>query len=162
MNLRAGQLIQSLSKELSAWPVHSIGVDLVHIARIEESLRDFGDRFARRFFTPGEIAYAESAPLHRLERYAARFAAKEAAIKALSLSEAGLDWRDVEVVRADDGACTLELRGAALHAARARRVGRVLVCLSHDGEYAVAVVAALSDTDEPGGVRRIPPHDDTH
>jgi holo-[acyl-carrier protein] synthase len=162
MDLRAGQLIQGLSKELSTWPVHRIGLDLVHIARIEESLRAFPARFTQRFFTQGEIDYAESAPTQRAERYAARFAAKEAAIKALSLSEAGLDWRDVEVLRAADGACSLALRGEAEKAARAQRVGRVLVCLSHDGEYAAAVVAALSDTDEPGAVNRIPPHDDTH
>jgi holo-[acyl-carrier protein] synthase len=57
----------------------------------------------------------------------------------------------VEVVRADDGSCSIVLRGVALEAARALHVGRVLVCLSHDGEYAAAVVAALSDTAEPGG-----------
>ena len=151
MNSGCGQLIQGLSKELSGWPVRRIGMDLVHIPRIEESLRNFGARFTQRFFTPAEIEYAESAPTQRLERYAARFAAKEAAIKALSLSEAGLDWRDVEVVRAADGACSLELGGVAREAAAAQGIARVLVCLSHDGEYAAAVVAALSDTAEPGG-----------
>lgn len=148
MNLLGGQLIQALSKELSGRPVQRIGMDLVHIPRIAESLRDFGERFARRFFTAAEIAYAESSPAQRLERYAARFAAKEATIKALSLSEAGLDWRDVEVVRADDGSCSLALRGQAQASAAALGIGNVLVCLSHDGEYAAAVVAALSDTAE--------------
>jgi len=124
-------------------------MDLVHVPRIAESLRDFGSRFAQRLFTEAEIAYAQSSEAERDARFAARFAAKEATIKALSLSEAGVNWRDMEVQRADDGACSLVLRGEALAAAHALRINRVLVCLSHDGDYAAAVVAALSDTDEP-------------
>ncbi|MFL6694461.1 MAG: holo-ACP synthase, partial [Ramlibacter sp.] len=98
-----------------------------------------------------EIAYAQDSPTQQAARLAARFAAKEATIKALSLSDAGVDWRDMEVHRADDGACTLVLRGQALEAARALHIGAVLVCLSHDGEYGAAVVAALSDTAEQHG-----------
>lgn len=126
-------------------------MDLVHVARIEESLRDFGARFAQKLFTEAEIAYAETSPTERAARFAARFAAKEATIKALSLSDAGVSWRDMEVRRAEDGACSLVLRGGALAAARALHIGDWLVCLSHDGEYAAAVVAALSDTAEPHG-----------
>ena len=70
-------------------------------------------------------------------------------MKRLSLSEAGVNWRDMEVQRADDGSCAMVLGGEALAAARALRINRVLVCLSHDGDYAAAVVAALSDTVEP-------------
>ena len=123
-------------------------MDLVHVPRVAESLRDFGSRFAQRLFTEAEIAYAQSSEAERDARFAARFAAKEATIKALSLSDAGVNWRDMEVRRADDGACSLVLRGEALAAARALRISKVLVCLSHDGDYAAAVVAALSDTDE--------------
>lgn len=126
-----------------------LGMDLVHIARIEESLRDFGERFLARQFTAGEVAYACEVPAQRGERLAARFAAKEACIKALGLHDAGVNWRDIEVVRAADGSCTLALRGAALAAARALGVARVLVSLSHDGDYAAAVVAAVSDKAEP-------------
>lgn len=125
-------------------------MDLVHVPRIEESLRDFGERFTARLFTDAEVAYARSSGPEQAARLAARFAAKEATIKALSLSEAGVNWREMEVRRADDGACSLVLHGRARDAARALGVGSVLVCLSHDGEYAAAVVAALSDTDEPG------------
>src|SRR5689334_4452622 len=98
------QLIRALSKELSATelPMTRIGMDLVHIERIEASLREIGERFEKRMFTPAEIAYARSSPSQRAERLAARFAAKEAAIKALALSEVGVDWRDIEVVRQDD------------------------------------------------------------
>lgn len=149
--MHSHKLIHSLS---SQWPAGlpglvRLGLDLVHVPRIDESLNDFGQRFAQRLFTDDEIAYAQSSAAERAARFAARFAAKEATIKALSLSEAGVNWRDMEVVRADDGGCSLVLRGEALAAARALRISRVLVCLSHDGEYAAAVVAALSDMDEP-------------
>jgi holo-[acyl-carrier protein] synthase len=143
------KLIHTLSKELSACgaaPVR-IGIDLVHIPRIQASLQDFGDRFAQRMFTAAEAHYANASPHARAERFAARFAAKEAAIKALSLSDVGVDWRDIEVVRHDDGHCELALHGRALEHARAQGLTRFLVCLSHDGDYAAAVVAALSDND---------------
>ena len=149
--MHSQKLIHSLS---SQWPatlpgVVRLGIDLVHVPRIADSLRDFGDRFAQRLFTEAEIAYAQGSEAERDARFAARFAAKEATIKALSLSEAGVNWRDMEVQRADDGSCAMVLRGEALAAARALRINRVLVCLSHDGDYAAAVVAALSDTVEP-------------
>ena len=149
--MHSQKLIHSLS---SQWPatlpgVVRLGIDLVHVPRIADSLRDFGERFARRLFTEAEIAYAQSSDAERDARFAARFAAKEATIKALSLSEAGVNWRDMEVQRADDGSCAMVLGGEALAAARALRINRVLVCLSHDGDYAAAVVAALSDTVEP-------------
>jgi len=148
--LHSQKLIHSL---LGQWPaplpgIVRLGIDLVHIPRIEDSLREFGERFTGRLFTTREIAYAQSSPHDQAQRLAARFAAKEAAIKALSLSDAGVNWRELEVERADDGACTLVLHGTALQAARTQGVGQLLVCLSHDGEYAAAVVAALSDTDE--------------
>src|SRR5690349_20641113 len=126
-----------------------LGIDLVHIPRIEQSLGEFGNAFARKLFADAEIAYCEASPHDRAQRYAARFAAKEAAIKALSLSEAGISWREIEVVRADDGACSLALHGRVLAIARDQGIARCIVCLSHDGEYAAAVVAALSDMAEP-------------
>jgi holo-[acyl-carrier protein] synthase len=125
-----------------------LGIDLVHVPRIADSLRDFGDAFAARLFTPAEIAYSRASPADHAQRFAARFAAKEATIKALSLSDAGVNWRDMEVVRQDDGSCTLALHGVALQRAGSMGVARSLVCLSHDGDYAVAVVAVLSDKAE--------------
>lgn len=132
--------------------VVAMGIDIVHIPRIRESMRSFKGRFEERMFTAGEVDYARrDGTQHEPERLAARFAAKEAAIKALSLSEAGVDWRELEVVRQDDGSCRLALHGKALEIARANGIATALVCLSHDGEYAAAVVAALSDTVAPGG-----------
>lgn len=124
-------------------PKLSVGVDLVHIPRVEASLRDFGERFVQRLFTPDEAAYATGQPASQAERLAARFAAKEAAIKAFEWSEAGVNWRDVEVVRLGSGACRLVLHGRARELADAQDVTSMAVSLSHDGDYATAVVTVL-------------------
>src|SRR5438445_5736332 len=95
-----------------------VGIDLVRVSRVAASLERFGERFLRRVFTPAEIAYATASPSLTAERLAARFAAKEAAVKALGLAETGVGWRQLEVVRQPSGMCQLSLHGAALDAAR--------------------------------------------
>ena len=110
-----------------------VGIDLVQISRIAESLATFGERFLRRVFTDGEVAYARGAP----DRLAARFAAKEAAKKALALD--GVSWRELEVVRHDSGACDLVLHGGARAAAGAAALA---LSMSHEGDHATAVVIA--------------------
>jgi holo-[acyl-carrier protein] synthase len=120
-----------------------MGMDLVDIRRIHESLERFGPRFAQRLFSEREIAYAESGQGQVAERLAARFAAKEAAIKAFDLAEAGVNWRDIEVEKLSDGACRLALHGRAAARARELGVSELALCLSHDGDYAAAVVTAL-------------------
>lgn len=119
------------------------GLDVVEIGRIAQSLDRFGERFMHRLFCDDEIRYALSGDGHACERLAARFAAKEAAIKAFDLSEAGVAWRDIEVRRLPGGACELALHGRA--AARAAELGvcDIALSLSHDGGYAAAVVTAL-------------------
>ena len=72
------------------------GIDIAEVPRIAESIKRFGERFIRRIFTDGEIRYCDS-KANRFERYAARFAAKEAAMKALGTGwNHGVRWRDVE------------------------------------------------------------------
>jgi len=124
----------------------SVGIDLVRVSRVSESLARFGDRFLRRLFTDAEIAYATAAPALTAERLAARLAAKEAAIKALGLAEIGVGWRQIEVARRPSGRCELILHGAALEAART--FGDLAVSLSHEDDYASAVVMALPDREE--------------
>lgn len=124
-------------------PPLRVGLDLVEVSRIQESVDRFGDRFLRRLFSEREIAYAQAQSARTAEHLAARFAAKEAAIKALALSEAGTAWRDIEVRRADDGACSLALHGRAARAAERLGVTHIALSLSHDGGYAGAVVTAL-------------------
>jgi len=113
-----------------------VGVDLVQISRIAGSLEAFGDRFLRRVFTDDEVAYARASP-DVASRLATRFAAKEAAKKALVLD--GIGWRDLEVRRRADGACDLVLHGAARAAAGACTLA---LSMSRDGDYATAIVIA--------------------
>ena len=121
----------------------TVGIDLVRVSRVEESLAQFGERFLKRVFTDGEIAYANAAPAQAAERLAARFAAKEAAVKALGLVERGVGWREIEVTRAPSGSCQLSLHGAARDAAAEAGVVELAVSLSHEGDYATAVVFAM-------------------
>ena len=117
-----------------------LGADVARIGAIAESLRLFGHRFAQRLFTARELDYAVSGTGLCAERLAARFAAKEAVIKALSLSEAGVNWRDIETVRRPDGSCAVVLHGVAQRAAEELGVSAILLSMSHEGDYAFAVV----------------------
>lgn len=117
-----------------------VGVDLVQVSRIAESLKLFGERFLRKTFSTEEIAYATAVPALTAERLAARFAAKEAVIKALGLHASGLAFRDIAVRRLPSGACEMVLRGPAAKAAATLGAGALAVSLSHEGDYAVAVV----------------------
>jgi holo-[acyl-carrier protein] synthase len=123
----------------------SVGIDLVQVSRVTASLARFGDRFMRRIFTDGEIAYATSSPSLVAERFAARLAAKEAAMKALDLGEQGVGWREIEVQRAPSGAPTLVLHGTAHACARKTGVNSVELSLSHEGDYATAVVITMRE-----------------
>jgi len=121
------------------------GVDIAETSRLEQALERHGERFARRVFTPAEIAYCEKAK-NRGERYAARFAAKEAAFKALGTGwAAGVRWLDVEVTHLPSGKPELVLTGRAEAVARELRVSRVAVSISHSNRYVVAQVIMESD-----------------
>jgi holo-[acyl-carrier protein] synthase len=119
-----------------------IGVDIVQISAIEASLAAFGGRFVSRLFSEREAAYAMASPAQSTQRLAARFAAKEAAIKAFDLAEAGIDWREIEVERSGDGACSLKLHARAAQAAGHLDGTPIALRLSHHGDYATAFVVA--------------------
>lgn len=125
-------------------PSLRVGIDLVQVSRIAESLDRFGDRFMRRLFTDDEIAYAIAAPSQTAARLAARFAAKEATIKALRMADQGINWRDIEVRRSPSGDCALSLSGAASDYANRLGASDLVVSLSHEGDYATAVVVACA------------------
>jgi holo-[acyl-carrier protein] synthase len=116
------------------------GIDLVHVPCVRDSLERFGRRYLGRVYTEGEIADAGVDPVRMPERLAARFAAKEAAIKALGLADLGVAWTDMEVSRAADGQCTLRLHRAAHRQAEALGAGAIALSLTHDGDYAMALV----------------------
>jgi holo-[acyl-carrier protein] synthase len=120
-----------------------LGFDLARVSGIAESIRQFGRRFTDRLFTARELDYALSGTGQCAERLAARFAAKEAVIKALGLAEAGVGWRDIEVAKRPDGSCAVVLHGAARRTADRLGVREILLSLSHDGDCAGAVVHVL-------------------
>jgi holo-[acyl-carrier protein] synthase len=116
------------------------GVDLCEVSRIEAAIVRYGRRFLERVFTAREIAYADG-KANRFERYAARFAAKEAGMKAIGTGwNHGVRWRDIEVARKPGGRPTLLLHGKA--AEFAARLGAVNIALSltHTAEQAMAQV----------------------
>jgi len=121
-----------------------VGIDIVQISAIADSLAEFGDHFTRRIFSADEVAYASAAPTQTAQRLAARFAAKEAGFKAFGLSEAGIGWRDIEVKKSADGSCTLAFHGRAAEAVRRSGCTEISLSLSHDGDYATAMLAALA------------------
>lgn len=117
------------------------GVDLTDIARIERMLADHGDRFRERVFTTMERAYADAGGSRAAERYAARFAAKEAVMKALGTGwRSGVSWTDAEVVHGADGAPCLRLHGRLAQVAAEQGVTAWMVTLSHVGGLAMASV----------------------
>jgi holo-[acyl-carrier protein] synthase len=116
------------------------GVDILETPRIQQALERHGERFLQRIYTPGERAYCEKFK-NRAERYAARFAAKEAAFKALGTGwRRGVRWQDVEVTHRPSGQPELRLSGRAAEVARQLGVTRMSVSLSHADHYAVAQV----------------------
>ena len=122
-----------------------VGIDLVSVNRIAGSLAEFGDRFMHKLFTADEIAYAVAAPELTAQRLAARFAAKEAAIKALGLGgDRAVDFREIEVRRAGDGAVALALHGATGRHAASLGVDAVALSFSHEGDLATAIVVATT------------------
>ena len=129
---------------LTTLPGLRVGIDIAQISAVAESFAHFGERYTRRIFSDAEAAYAMQVPAQAAQRLAARFAAKEAAMKAFGLSEAGVSWRDIEVWRAADGACSLVLHARAAQWALRSGCHQFAVSLSHDGDYATAVVAAVA------------------
>lgn len=113
-----------------------VGVDIVEIERLRGVVERWGERFLRRIYTSGELAYCRG----RVPQLAARFAAKEAMMKALGTGRRGVDWRDIEVVRRRGGRPAIQLQGRASKVAERLAVSQVALSLSHSREYAVASV----------------------
>jgi holo-[acyl-carrier protein] synthase len=124
--------------------IAGIGTDLMEVDRIAESLRVYGEQFERRVFSPEEIAYCRMTPRRSAERYAARFAAKEAFSKAVGIgARSGFRWREVVVAKRMSGAPVLELRGSM-----AERFGHLKfhLSLTHTDTLAMAVVVVENES----------------
>lgn len=115
------------------------GIDLVDTPRIERLLSQHEGRFLDRVFTAGERAYCEAGGKQRVQRYAARFAAKEAVLKVLGTGwSGGIAWTDVEVVREPSGQPRVQLYGEAAKVAEQRGITRWWLSLSHLKGHALA------------------------
>lgn len=117
-----------------------LGLDIAEIDRIEAAIKRHGAPFLERIYTANEVAYCEKHK-NKYERYAARFAAKEAAMKALGTGWSnGVRWRDIEVVRAASGKPSLHLEGKAGEVAMKLGVKNIALTITHSGNLALAEV----------------------
>jgi holo-[acyl-carrier protein] synthase len=117
-----------------------LGVDIAEVNRMEAAIVRHGGAFLRRVFTQAEIEYCER-HRNRYERYAGRFAVKEAAMKALGTGwTRGVRWVDIEVTREPSGKPTLTMRGVTREHADRQGVRRIHVSITHSGDTAFAQV----------------------
>ena len=116
------------------------GVDLAEVGRIREAIERYGDRFIRRIYTDAEIAYVER-KANKFERYAGRFAAKEAGMKAIGTGwKRGVRWQDFEVSNLPSGRPTLRLHGEAARVAQKMGVKSISLSITHTAEMGMAHV----------------------
>jgi holo-[acyl-carrier protein] synthase len=127
-----------------------VGIDVVRVGEVAAALNRFGDAYIRRTFSTHEAAYCRAgAPQVAAQRFAARFAAKEAVIKALQPSASWTDYRSIEVRRDRKGRCHLRLHRSAAALAERRGIEHLALSLSHDGDVAAAVVVAVPSIYRP-------------
>jgi holo-[acyl-carrier protein] synthase len=120
-----------------------IGVDIIEVSRIASALSRWGERFLHRIYTVSELeAYSE-----RLLSLAARFAAKEAVMKALGTGRRGIAWREIEVLRLPGGRPSVHLHGKAEEKARSLGIERFSISLSHTSSHAIAFVLGMGKAD---------------
>ena len=115
------------------------GVDLLEIERLRGAIETHGEKFLHRIFTQQEL----DANQKKIESLAGRFAAKEAAAKALGCGIGDVAWKEIEILRAESGAPQLILHGAAERIAREQGLTTWSLSLSHSQSHAVAMVVAM-------------------
>ena len=120
--------------------IYGIGIDIVEVTRIQEASRRWGERFEQRIYTHQELIYCGDTP-SRYWRLAARFAAKEATLKALGTGlTTGMRWQDVEIQSDAVGKPEIVLHGEVRRYAQEQNISSVFVSMSHTNVYAVAQV----------------------
>jgi holo-[acyl-carrier protein] synthase len=119
-----------------------LGIDIIRIDRIRDTLDRFGSRFSRRILTDSELAYVRDRP----ETLSGRWAAKEAVSKVLGLGVRGVGWREIEIVRLPTGQPSVRLHDRAMRRAEQLGMGRIAVSISHEREYAVAIAFGIRTT----------------
>ena len=138
--------------ESRAVTTHAVGVDMIEIPRVARVLQRHPERFLRRVFTPEEVAFCRG----RVRELAARFAAKEAVMKALGTGARSVAWRDIEVLPDRRGKPLVYLTGGAARRAEVIGLDAIDVSLSHIDEFAIAVVVCTQERreQEPEAARR--------
>jgi holo-[acyl-carrier protein] synthase len=122
--------------------IFGLGIDLVELERFKAAMKRQGEPFLKRLFTPAERRYCEG-KWNRFAHYTARFAAKEAVLKALGTGwSGGIRWTDVEVVREGTGSVKVRLKGHAKKAAAKRKIRRIHLNITHAEKHAAAVAVA--------------------
>jgi holo-[acyl-carrier protein] synthase len=119
-----------------------LGIDIIRVDRIRQTLERFGARFSQRVLTPAEQRYVRDRP----ETLAGRWAAKEAVSKVLGLGVRGIGWREIEIERLPTGQPAVRLHGRAARRAEQLGMSRVAVSISHEAEYAVAIAFGVRTT----------------
>ncbi|OPX86770.1 MAG: Holo-(acyl-carrier-protein) synthase [Pelotomaculum sp. PtaB.Bin104] len=121
-----------------------IGTDIIEIARIKKAAERNGERFLMKVFTATERSFCE-ARQDRFACYAARFAAKEAVLKAMGTGLAGARWTDVEISRVGGDGPMVMLHGATAALAAEKGIAKILLSLSHDRSRALAFAVAVRE-----------------
>ena len=127
-----------------------LGIDIIKVERIRDTLAKFGERFSRRVLTDHERRYVRDRP----ETFAGRWAAKEAVSKVLGLGVRGIGWRDIEIERLPTGQPAVRLHGRAAARAEQLGMGRIALSISHESDYAVAIAFGVRSA---GGRFLFPP-----
>jgi holo-[acyl-carrier protein] synthase len=121
------------------------GIDIVEVHRMRDAIKKWGDNFLTKIFTPREVKYSNSRRFS-YQHFAARFAAKEAVIKAFGEPRRfPVNWTEMEVMNDREGKPVIEFHGAALKLKEKKMVGDVIVSLAHSKNYAVANVILLKE-----------------
>ena len=129
---------------------YAVGIDMLAIPRVRAVLERYNDRFLRRVYTPEEVAYCHG----RVSELAARFAAKEAVMKALGTGIRGVGWRDIEILPDRRGKPLVYLYGRAAERAKTIGLSALDVSLTHEREFAIAsVVGVREHADDPQASR---------
>ncbi len=123
--------------------IHGVGVDIVEIRRLEQALERWGETFVARVFTAAEQDRARRVRV-RTQRLAARFAAKEAVMKALGLGWRTMAWREIEILNDPLGKPAVTLHGSARRVATQHGIVQVHVSLSHTHDMACATAIAMT------------------
>jgi holo-[acyl-carrier protein] synthase len=130
--------------------ISEVGIDIIKVGRIRETLARFGTRFSSRVLTPSEARYVRDRP----ETLAGRWAAKEAVSKVLGLGVRGIGWREIEIERLPTGQPAVRLHGRAARRAEQLGMARIALSISHESDYAVALAFGIRST---GGRYVFPP-----